>query len=88
MESKDWILLIVPVIMNGILIFIMQSFFQMKIQRSNENHSKKRKINEEFWALIRESKNKFRTFAYGLQDGDNESITTLLGEFNRSVRIF
>lgn len=28
MEIKDWILMIVPIVANGLLIYIIQSFFQ------------------------------------------------------------
>ena len=68
METKDWILMVVPIISNGILVFIIQSIFQSRVKHNEHKDEVKRKINSELFSLLLESKNNFRALGHCLTD--------------------
>ena len=37
MQSRDWILMLVPIVFSGVLIFIMQMYFKNLIDRNNKS---------------------------------------------------
>ena len=88
MESKDWILLLVPVIINGIIFYLVQLYFQSKIKHNEHKVEVKRNINSQFFTLLFEAKNNFRDLHYCIsQDVNNlEAIQQNLKKFDLSLQ--
>lgn len=88
MEIKDWVLLLLPILFNGIIIYFIQAYFQTKLKRDEHKHEIKRKISSEFFSLLLEVKNNFRRLGYHLQEkpNDTELFEVYLSEFNHSIR--
>lgn len=88
MKTKDWILMIVPIVANGILIYIIQSFFQSKLKHNEHKNEVKRKINSELFSLLLESKSNFRALGHCLIDHPErtELFNQNLGMFNFGIR--
>lgn len=61
MEHKDWILLFVPIVANGIILYFVQMYFQSKIKSNEHKTEVRQKVNSEFFELLLDSKFKFRT---------------------------
>lgn len=49
MSTKDWITLILPIFLNGVLIFIFQKILAGKIEHINERNSIRNKVLQLFW---------------------------------------
>lgn len=60
--------MVVPIISNGILVFIIQSIFQSRLKHNEHKDEVKRKINSELFSLLLESKNNFRALGHCLTD--------------------
>lgn len=88
METKDWILMVVPIISNGILVFLIQSIFQSRLKHNEHKDEVKRKINSELFSLLLESKNNFRALGHCLTDHpeSTELFNQNLGKFNFGIR--
>ena len=88
METKDWILMIVPIVANGILIYIIQSFFQSKLKHNEHKNEVKRKINAELFSMLLETKSNFRTLGHCLIDHpeNTELFNQNLAKFNLGIR--
>ena len=54
--------MVVPIISNGILVFIIQSIFQSRLKHNEHKDEVKRKINSELFSLLLESKNNFMSW--------------------------
>ncbi|HNX63729.1 MAG TPA: hypothetical protein PKI60_00895 [Oscillospiraceae bacterium] len=87
MECKDWILLLVPIILNGLMVYIVQILFQSYNKKQMDSYEKKKSINSTFYEVLLNSKNAFRTFGYAVTDtpDDEDKISNALGEFFRSI---
>ena len=87
METKDWVLMIVPIVANGILVYIIQSLFQAKLKHNEHKNEVKRKINSELFSLLLESKNNFRALGHCLIDHpeSTELFNQHLGKFNFGI---
>lgn len=88
MEVKDWILLLVPIASNGIILYIIQLYFQSKLKHGEHKNEVKQKINAEFFALLLEAKNCFRALAHCPVDDpqSTELFSQNLVKFNLSIR--
>lgn len=88
METKDWILLLVPIASNGIIIYIIQVVFQSYNRKNTDLYERKKTIKRAFFELLLDSKSFYRAFGYAITDtpNDNEKTFFTLGEFNRSIR--
>ncbi len=88
MEIKDWVLLLIPILFNGIIIYFIQAYFQRKLKQDEHKHEIKRKINNKFFSLLLEVKNNFRRLGYLLQENPNYTklFEEYLSEFNQSIR--
>ena len=54
MEWKDWILLVVPIVMNGIILYIFQVLINKKIERKNKRNEVRDEIYLTFIKIIRD----------------------------------
>lgn len=52
MENKDWIVMIVPIIFNGIFIFLFQRKIEQKVDRQNIRQSLRDTVVKEFWIKL------------------------------------
>lgn len=88
MESKDWIILLVPIVLNGIILYTIQSYFQSKLKRSEHKDEIKRKINAELFSLLLDAKNNYRALYHCcIDDPQNIELFNLnLKKFNLSIR--
>ncbi len=88
MEKKDWVLLLLPILFNGIIIYYIQSYFQTKMKRDEHRSGVKRKISGEFFSLLLEAKSNFRRLGHHLQEKPNDTklFESYLSEFNQSIR--
>ena len=88
METKDWIVMIVPIVANGILIYIIQSIFQSKLKHNEHKNEVKRKINAELFSLLLETKRNFRALGHCLLDHpeNTELINQNLAKYNLGIR--
>ena len=59
MEAKDWILLVVPIISNGIFVFIFQKIIIVKIEKINQRNAIKNDVYKNFWYKLRELNESF-----------------------------
>ena len=80
--------MVVPIISNGILVFIIQSIFQSRLKHNEHKDEVKRKINSELFSLLLESKNNFRALGHCLTDHpeSTELFNQNLGKFNFGIR--
>lgn len=88
METKDWILLFVPIVANGIILYLIQLYFQSKIKKNEHKTEIKQKINSELFHLLLDSKNNFRALSYSSIDHpqDDKLFSDNLQKFNLSIR--
>ncbi len=49
MECKDWIILVVPIICNGIIIFVFQKILSKKIERQSKRQDIRDDVLKKFW---------------------------------------
>lgn len=56
MEEKDWIILLVPILCNGIIIFIFQKKVEKLLAKNEIKNRRKIRIMQQFWELILEVK--------------------------------
>lgn len=63
METKDWVTLFVPIVCNGVLLFLIQQFFSRKIKKIEWNWEYKQKVIEEYLSLLRDFYTKVRKIA-------------------------
>ena len=88
MELKDWLLLLIPIFFNGLIIYLVQATFQKKIKRDEHKDEVKRKISNEFFSLLLNSKETFRSLGHYLEANQNspDQFGVYLGNFNLSIR--
>lgn len=53
MEQKDWILLFIPIIFNGILIFIFQKIIIVALEKMNQRDAIRNDVCKDFWNQLR-----------------------------------
>lgn len=54
MGNKDWILLLVPIVCNGLLVFVFQKFISNKIDHTNKRNNLRDEIVILFWKKMQE----------------------------------
>lgn len=52
METKDWILLIFPIIANGIMVFVFQKIITIQIEKINKKSSIRDEVIIMFWKKL------------------------------------
>ncbi len=52
METKDWILLIIPIIANGIIVFLFQKYITNKLDHINKRNSIRDEVIILFWKKL------------------------------------
>ena len=82
MNGKDWILLVVPIIVNGILVYLFQYVVSMNIEKKARLQRNRYKILEEFHLQLANLYNACKLFADSLSAryGDNVENT-----FNQEI---
>ncbi len=88
MEVKDWILLFVPIIANGVLLYIIQSYFNQKMKQNEHKNEIKQNINNAFFTMLIDSKANFRNLGHCLNDSpkDTELFNQNLRKLNIGIR--
>ena len=59
MSTKDWIVLLVPIICNGIIVFAFQKILSKKIERYNKRQDILDDILKQFWNKLQELNDTF-----------------------------
>ena len=59
MSTKDWIVLLVPIICNGIIVFAFQKILSKKIERYNKRQDIRDDILKQFWNKLQELNDTF-----------------------------
>lgn len=59
MEGKDWIILLVPIICNGIIIFVFQKILSRKIERQSKRQDIRDDVLKRFWNKLQELNDTF-----------------------------
>lgn len=54
METKDWIVLIVPIVSNGILLFAFQKLFEKQISKLNKRQDIRNEVFLAFWKKLQD----------------------------------
>jgi len=54
METKDWIVLIVPIVSNGVLIFAFQKLFEKRIAKLNKRQDIRNEVFLAFWKKLQD----------------------------------
>ncbi len=88
MQSKDWVLLFIPIVCNGIIVYIIQSIFQRYNKKKMDSYEKRRNICNVFFEMLLVCKSDFRTIGYAIINApdDSERIWKAIGEFNSNIR--
>ncbi len=88
MEYKDWILLLIPILANGIVIYFIQLYFQEKLKKREHKNEVKERINQEFFTLLLAVKRNFRVFNNCITDelGNTKRFKETLSCLNQSIR--
>ena len=87
MTQKDWVVLIVPILANGLVLYLLQLYFQSKFKRSERKDEVKQKINNQFFSLLLDIKTNFRTLGRCLMSSpdDVKLFNQNLTNFNQSI---
>lgn len=87
MTQKDWVLLVVPILTNGLALYLLQLYFQSKLKRNERRNDVKQKINSEFFSLLLDIKSNFRALGRGIMSNpdDVELFNHNLTVFNQSI---
>lgn len=59
MECKDWIVLFVPIICNGIIVFVFQKMLGKKIERQSKRQDIRDDVLKRFWNKLQELNDTF-----------------------------
>lgn len=59
MECKDWIILLVPIICNGIIVFVFQKILSRKIERQSKRQDIRDDVLKKFWNKLQELNDTF-----------------------------
>lgn len=54
MAIKDWIILLVPILANGVLIFIFQKIVSQQIEKMNKREDIKNEVFKRFWSKLQD----------------------------------
>lgn len=57
LSKRDWIMLLIPILVNGILIFCFQTFVSDKVTDKNRDDALQYSVYEEFWNKTRNFNN-------------------------------
>lgn len=82
MTSKDWILLIVPIILNGMIIFIIQKSLSIKFEKKIRNQISTSKTIGEFQDTIKESVYLLSKLRYNAKSNE---INNIINEFFNKI---
>lgn len=61
METKDWIIMLVPIVINGVCLFAFQQMITQKIKKMEKKTDYTQEILREFLCLLKDFYEKFRT---------------------------
>lgn len=88
MVTKDWILLFVPIIVNGFVLYFIQLYFNQKVKHNEHKNEIKQNINNTFFKMLIESKDNFRNLGRCLIDNPEniELVNQNLKKFNIGIR--
>ena len=95
MKTKDWILLIVPILSNGLLIYILQLTISRKMERLDKRNKlrddvfltfwgKLQKLNDVFIETNMNTQKKPETLGAGLEE-INDSVLDIIQFYDRSL---
>lgn len=59
MECKDWIVLLVPIICNGFIVFVFQKILGKKIERQSKRQDIRDDVLKRFWNKLQELNDTF-----------------------------
>lgn len=88
MTSKEWVLLIVPIVFNGLFLYAIQSFFQKHNKKIMDKYEKEKRTHEIFFDMLLSLKKDYRTLGYSIIEKPNDvlQIQENIGIYNRRVR--
>lgn len=67
METKDWIIMLVPILVNGIILFIFQKLWEVKIEKKKNIDSKKQAVRNDFKDIAMKAKKQFLDYQIALR---------------------
>ncbi len=76
MELKDWIELVVPIVSNGILIFLLQGYFNRRLERKQGKAAQIATVVREYQKHSEKISNLMQNFAYSLEEAEQNAILT------------
>lgn len=59
MEIKDWIMLMVPIVFDGIILVVFGKYYEKRLERKNEKERKIKKIEDGFYDLLIQTRSCF-----------------------------
>lgn len=71
METKDWILLLTPIVCDGILIFLFQNILNSKLDHLNKRNSLRDETLQLFWKKLQDLNNIFIQFNLNIMQNPN-----------------
>ena len=74
MELKDWIELLVPIIANGILIYLFQSFFSKKLEKKQGKATQITTIVRQYQLFAEKISDLLQNFTYSLNEIEQNAI--------------
>lgn len=60
METKDWIIMLVPIIVNGVVLFVFQQSITYRVNQMVKKMDYRQEIYKEFLSLLKDFYEKFR----------------------------
>ena len=76
MESKDWIELIIPIVSNGILVYLLQSYFNRRLEKKQGKATQITAIVQEYQKYAESISRLMQNFAYSLEEAEQNTILT------------
>jgi len=72
MAARDWILLAIPILANGVLVFIIQSYFKYRLEKNKANYERRRMIKDTYFQYLLAVKNSYKQLAYAAHGSEFE----------------
>lgn len=67
MGKKDWIILLVPIFLNGILLVVFGKYYEYKWDLKKKKENEKQKVEDKFYALLNYTRSQLYEIKFGLE---------------------
>lgn len=74
MELKDWVGLVVPIISNGILIYLFQSYFNKKLEKTQRRSNQISAVVKEYQMIAEKISVLLQNFTYDVSETEQSNI--------------